>query len=137
MPQEHAMTQSNSPETGEWKLVPVEPTEEMIEAGVGGGARIGQKIAMRSDYRAMLAVAPSPPSSEGEAAEAENARLRDALREIADLDGVSVSPDRDTLLGLCARHVMIARAALNTQTGRVDPAPSSSGPAPTATVNRR
>jgi hypothetical protein len=29
------------------------------------------------------------------------------------------------------------RAALDTQTGRVDPAPSSSGPAPTATVNRR
>jgi hypothetical protein len=32
---------------------------------------------------------------------------------------------------------LVARAALNTQTGQVDPAPSSSGPAPTATVNRR
>jgi hypothetical protein len=36
------------------------------------------------------------------------------------------------------KAMLEARAALNTQTGQVrDPAPSSSGPAPTATVNRR
>jgi hypothetical protein len=57
--------------------------------------------------------------------------LEAALREIAEFP--ATEPWRITAKAM----QNIARAALDTQTGRVDPAPSSSGPAPTATVNRR
>jgi hypothetical protein len=53
-------------------------------------------------------------------AEAENARLREQL-------GLDEEPE----------FIAEPRAALDTQTGRVDPAPLSPDTAPTATVNRR
>ena len=45
----------------EWKLVPVEPTEEMVEAGFDAvpGAHEGF---IRARWRCMLAAAPQPPS---------------------------------------------------------------------------
>ena len=47
-----------------WKLVPVEPTQEMVEAGCKSlGALYGQHGASEA-YKAMLAAAPTPPVSE-------------------------------------------------------------------------
>ena len=45
----------------EWKLVPVEPTKEMVEAGFDAvpGAHEGF---IRARWRCMLAAAPQPPS---------------------------------------------------------------------------
>lgn len=48
-----------------WKLVPIEPTEEMIAVGIGKGDAdfYGDplvKAEVRSDYQAMIAAAPSP-----------------------------------------------------------------------------
>ena len=40
----------------EWKLVPAEPTEEMVKAG--GGLSLCSTVAARFAYKAMLAVAP-------------------------------------------------------------------------------
>jgi hypothetical protein len=57
------------------------------------------------------------------------ARIREleaALREIAECRGYPTVMWQET-----------ARAALNTQTGRVDPAPLPPNPAPKAEVNRR
>jgi hypothetical protein len=66
------------------------------------------------------------------------ARIREleaALREIEAFTPEIDGGDPYVQIAVFAKRR--ARAALNTQTGRVDPAPSSSGPAPTATVNRR
>lgn len=45
---------------GEYKLVPVEPTREMREAGRGGWATNDPEEAARATYQAMLAATPSP-----------------------------------------------------------------------------
>ena len=41
-----------------WKIVPVEPTEEMVDAGI-------RSLGTADKFRAMLAAAPTPPGSEG------------------------------------------------------------------------
>jgi hypothetical protein len=46
---------------GDWKLVPVEPTEEMIEAG----GDCPQNSVLAEAYRAMLLAVPEPPASCG------------------------------------------------------------------------
>lgn len=53
---------TNTPEG--WKLVPVEPTPEMIGKGI-----IAYDGKCESAYRAMLAAAPSPPPISGSADE--------------------------------------------------------------------
>lgn len=54
-----------------WKLVPVEPTAEMLNAVRWDEDAFGGKSAWPSDiYKAMLAAAPSTPPSEAEQAEA-------------------------------------------------------------------
>jgi hypothetical protein len=59
-----------------------------------------------------------------------NVEARDRIRELED--------ENQRLRNLALHFIDEARTALNTQTGQDhDPAPSSSGPAPTATVNRR
>lgn len=52
-----------------WQLVPVEPTQAMMEIGGSscGTARNGRDpLTARGTYRAMLAAAPKPPTGEGE-----------------------------------------------------------------------
>jgi len=44
-----------------WKLVPTEPTEEMLKA-IRDAGYDGNELAIRADYKAMLAAAPQPPS---------------------------------------------------------------------------
>lgn len=48
-----------------WKLVPVQPTEEMIKAGCGEGDDIYDSAFIRA-YDAALAAAPTPPAQEDE-----------------------------------------------------------------------
>lgn len=59
----------SEPKTAEVKVVPVEPTEEMIEAGylpwINEAARTG-RIAVRDIYLAMLAASPPAETGEGE-----------------------------------------------------------------------
>jgi hypothetical protein len=66
----------------EWKLVPVEPDDAMIYAGVYVGG------AQEKRYRAMLAAAPEPPPDPRDAEiarlKAENERLREALQAMID-----------------------------------------------------
>ena len=45
----------------EWKLVPVEPTKEMVEAGFDAVPGTFEGI-IRARWRCMLAAAPQPPS---------------------------------------------------------------------------
>jgi hypothetical protein len=73
-----------APEAGVvgWKLVPIEPTEDMCSAGYGylpvspGGRRNAERWA----YSAMLAASPPPPS------DPVVQKLVEALRKIASLD---------------------------------------------------
>ena len=53
-----------------WKLVPLEPTTEMVEAAFDAipASLLDGKI--RTHYRAMLAAAPQPPSAKDDAVEA-------------------------------------------------------------------
>lgn len=55
------MSEMNIPE--EWKLVPVEPTREMLEAR---WARLGDDWSPQERWEAMLAAAPTPPAQEDE-----------------------------------------------------------------------
>ena len=50
-------------EKAEWKLVPVEPTDEMLDAA-DVPARVHPDAYFRAVYRAMLAAAPEPPADE-------------------------------------------------------------------------
>jgi hypothetical protein len=43
-----------------WKLVPVRPTADMLEAWENGGLSVEELNAMRGHYEDMLAAAPSP-----------------------------------------------------------------------------
>ena len=60
-----------------WKLVPQEPTHDMLFAGLLERRRRAQCPA-RETYQAMLAAAPPAPDRIADL-EAENARLREAL----------------------------------------------------------
>lgn len=54
-----------SPPAAGWKMVPVEPTDEMILArndGFGDGTTVAQ---FRNEWRRVLAAAPSPPATAG------------------------------------------------------------------------
>src|SRR5690606_38516107 len=55
-----------------WRLVPVEPTEEMVQAGhtalMEWDARTGDDLGIENVYGAMLAAAPTPPASAAPAA---------------------------------------------------------------------
>lgn len=48
---------------GEWRVVPAEPTEEMMDAGNGSRHFRTVEENSRATYRAMLAAAPEPPAS--------------------------------------------------------------------------
>ena len=48
-----------------WKMVPLEATPEMLEAGctaIAGELPVGQKARRAYSYRRMLAAAPQPPA---------------------------------------------------------------------------
>lgn len=47
-----------------WRLVPVEPTPEMVEAAFDALPLYPLEGKIRTHYRAMLAAAPSPPAGE-------------------------------------------------------------------------
>lgn len=47
--------------TTEWKLVPVEPTEDMVAAGFDAVPSAHEGL-IRARWRCMIAVAPQPPS---------------------------------------------------------------------------
>jgi len=56
-----------------WRLVPEEPTSEMIDAGQDAERAIGPACSTRGEltaaYRAMLAAAPTPPVNQSEGAD--------------------------------------------------------------------
>ena len=77
-----------------WKLVPVEPTQAMVEAAFDALPNSQLEGRIRTHYRAMLDAAPTPTppvQQDGEALdriavlEAENERLREALEYVASL----------------------------------------------------
>ena len=47
---------TDTAQAGGWRLVPVEPTQEMIDA-------MRSSVWLPACYRAMLAAAPTPPTS--------------------------------------------------------------------------
>jgi hypothetical protein len=61
-------------EKTEWKLVPVKPTDEMLDAA-DVPARVHPDAYFRAVYRAMLAAAPEPPA---DPRDGEIARLRES-----------------------------------------------------------
>jgi hypothetical protein len=123
----------------EWKLVPVEPIDAMLEAASDGAAG---HFAIDGDagpwlsaegyaaaYRAMLAAAPPPPVQQGEASkyddllEAQQAqieRLAEALRPFARIaDDAEGLAGHDGPLGqyVVLHHLRRARSALKEVTG--------------------
>lgn len=97
-----------------WRLVPVEPTEAMLEAAraLHDGDRNDLKSSYnqmhREDYRAMLAAAPSPPDAAGESIPAdvrialEKARrmLVVAMRASFAVDDPDFNPDEHDFIQL-------------------------------------
>lgn len=76
--------------TDGWKLVPVEPTEEMMLVARNAIYNVWSDQGIRDCYRAMLSAAPPPPAGE------EIERLRGALEQIlkgSDERGMIVSGD--------------------------------------------
>ena len=70
------------PATDGWKLVPLEPTAEMLQAGQDTPVSESDEDALedyKAVYRAMLAAAPHPQQIAGLDKDAEIERLKDAL----------------------------------------------------------
>lgn len=82
-----------------WRLVPVEPTKEMIEAAfMSEDVAFDSRSIVITDYRAMLAAAPSPaPASD--APEDDQAYDREAERLTAEALGVGagINPDATSI----------------------------------------
>jgi hypothetical protein len=58
------ITPKSSPQ--DWKLVPVEPTQEMLHAMTGETAQDDPVLQARDDYKAMLSAAPELPKPEAD-----------------------------------------------------------------------
>lgn len=61
-PQNHVPDAENMAPAG-WKLVPVEPTDEMVEAGDHEIEKWGVDASSSGAFRAMLSAAPQPPTT--------------------------------------------------------------------------
>jgi len=72
----------SAPVAGEWKLVPVEPTEEMIDAGNEARTSVRADTNTEDTWSAMLEMAPEPPLHPAAAPPASDA-LVEALEKIA------------------------------------------------------
>jgi hypothetical protein len=88
-----------------WKLVPVKPTDEMLDAA-DVPARVHPDAYFRAVYRAMLAAAPEPPADERDAEIARWIAVDERLptRSDADFDGYLFTYGDDGFGGMDVRE---------------------------------
>lgn len=72
----------------EWKLVPVEPTEEMLLAGMQAGAYNMTGPGLRQRYRAMIEAAPTPEATMAQTGAQASPGVPDAHSLYLELSGI-------------------------------------------------